>query len=467
MNLAVIGAQWGDEGKGGVMSRLLSKGYFKVTARYQGGPNAGHTIYVAGQPVVLHSLPSGVLNEGVVNVMGNGVVVNPSLVGKEIEDLEARGISLRERLYISNRSPVILPHHIALEYIRSKSAEIDTTKQGIGPCYAAHTDRMCPEVGNFYGPTASVQRLIKEYDGELNISERFDAGKREGRIPATLNLTLDAAKATEEYFRLFEKLGPCVTDTVYLMNGFVNQQRNIIFEGAQGTLLDRDHGTYPFVTSSSTPVGGIAVGLGIDPRHVDKVIGVAKVGYLTRVGNGCLPTELGDLKSLRGEVKLDKSSEIFVELERNVRNGAAADREIGRYMRVVGGEYGATTGRPRRTGWQDEVALNYAIMFGVDSLALTKLDVCDKVPEIKSCVAYKNTKTGETTTQFDPRHLEDYTPVYETQKGWMTDTTNARGYDDLPKNAQEIAERLGKYRPVDMICVGPEDHQTVWINSIF
>ena len=463
-NLAVVGAQWGDEGKGRVMELLIpgymSHGRFDVTARYQGGPNAGHTIYVEGVPVVLHSLPSGVLYEGLNNVMGNGVVVNPALVKAEIDGLRKVGINAKKGLHISHQSPVILPHHIALEYVRSQSEEIDTTKHGIVPCYAAHAERMGAEVTDFFNSARHAERLIKQYDDELRISNRFQEAQKTRPRLAELNMDLDPERTADRYMRLFDELGSCVEDTVYLMNSHIRRGYNILFEGAQGTLLDRDHGTYPFVTSSSTVKAGVGVGLGVDPGVIDHTIGVMKAGYMTRVGNGFMVTELGDPKSLRGEEKLRKDCQEFLALRERVMRGTASDYELGRYMRVAGGEYGATTGRPRRTGWPDLVALDYAIMFGIDSLILTKLDVTDHVPEIKVCTEYKNSE-GNITCRFDSRHLESYRPVYHAQKGWMTDPSKPRNFDELPPEAKELVATIEQFRPVDMICVGPEGHQTI------
>ncbi|MBI4170584.1 MAG: adenylosuccinate synthase, partial [Candidatus Aenigmarchaeota archaeon] len=383
----VVGMHWGDEGKGKIVDVLAAD--YDVIARYQGGENAGHTVYIGDTKYVLHVVPSGVITPDKIEIIGNGTVINLASLVKEIEALEKLKIST-DNLFISDSAHLLMPYHRAAEQKSKTSKAIDTTAKGIGPAYADKTRRAGIRLYHLRNP-----RLLEEMIA-ANAAE--------------LGIEVDAHSATEEHLRLYDRIADKVVDTRYMINDLLQQGKQILSEGAQGTLLDLDHGTYPYVTSSNPTAGGAATGLGVPPK-VRKVIGVMK-GYITRVGSGPFPTELGDPSVLSAETKLLIKSPIFGALEQRVRSGLADDHELGQYIRAKGDEYGATTGRPRRTGWQDLLASRYARMVnGVDMVAVTKMDILDQLPCVKVATSYRNGQ--DRTERFDPNNLNgcmaDYT----------------------------------------------------------
>jgi adenylosuccinate synthase len=396
MNIAVIGAQWGDEGKGKIVDLLTP--HFQVVARYQGGHNAGHTVYVRGTKFVLHLIPSGILHRDVTCVIGNGVVVDPEALFQEVEGLAGSGIEVGERLLISDKAHLILPYHRDLDLLheaRRGERKIGTTSRGIGPAYEDKIGRRGIRACDLADATAL----------EDEVRENVQARNR---------LVGDTAmdwRAIVDRLRAYgERMAPWIGDVGLYLARAMRQGRSVLFEGAQGTLLDIDHGTYPYVTSSNATIGGIYAGLGIGYRSVNGILGVAKV-YTTRVGGGPLPTEL---------------------------SGKMAD-----VLRESGQEYGASTGRPRRCGWYDAVAVRYAVRTnGLDALALTKLDVLDGFDEIQVCTAYRC--AGRTLDEFpaDVRQLEACEPVYETLPGWSESTRGVRTFGRLPMKAQAYVRRL-------------------------
>jgi adenylosuccinate synthase len=396
MNLAVLGAQWGDEGKGKIVDLLTPN--FSIVARYQGGHNAGHTVYANGRKFVLRLLPSGILHSGITCIIGNGVVVDPEALFAEIDELTQAGITIGDRLLISDKAHIILPYHKDLDLLseaRRGERQIGTTRRGIGPAYEDKIARRGIRVGDLAHPEALADAV------------QHNVAARNRLIPDS---TMDWRKVLEDLSRAWQRMSPWVTDVSLFLSRARKAGRTIMFEGAQGTLLDIDHGTYPYVTSSNATVGGICSGLGIGLRAVDSVLGVAKA-YTTRVGEGPLPTEL---------------------------TGA-----IGERLRESGQEFGAVTGRPRRCGWYDAVAVRYAVRVnGLDALALTKLDVLDGLPELQVCTAYRY--RGETLTEMpgDVAQLAACEPVYETLTGWDAPTRGIQKYDELPREARAYVARL-------------------------
>jgi adenylosuccinate synthase len=417
MNIAVLGAQWGDEGKGKVVDLLTP--YFGVVARYQGGHNAGHTVYVSGKKFVLHLVPSGILHDGVACVIGNGVVVDPTALFAEIDMLAGLGVEVGDRLLISDRAHLILPYHRELDVLseaRRGERKIGTTSRGIGPAYEDKIGRrgirMCDLVD-----TKALADEVRE-----NVHARNQIIK---------DSTLDWRRVYEDLLAQGERMRPWMGDVSLALAEAMQNGKRILIEGAQGTMLDIDHGTYPYVTSSNASVGGACTGLGIPPRAVHGVLGVAKA-YTTRVGEGPLPTELtGDL---------------------------------GERLRESGQEYGASTGRPRRCGWFDAVAVRYAVRInGIDALALTKLDVLDGMPVIDICTGYS--VGGRIVTEFpaDLNVIGPCTPVYESWPGWTTPTKGATSFEQLPLEAQRYIARLEEVNgvPVALISTGSDRHETV------
>ena len=420
-NTILIGAQWGDEGKGKVIDVLTSQA--DVIVRYQGGSNAGHTVIAEGKKYVLHLIPSGILHEGKQCVIGNGVVMDPFDLIKEMEMLRGFGISWDGRLFISDRTHMVMQWHRALdkadEARRSNDQKIGTTGRGIGPAYSAKMSRQGFRVGDFL--CADFLKRVRETAEATNV--------RLGKWGAEL---LDVEELVREYAKAAEILSPYIIDTVVFLNTADRAGKSILLEGAQGTMLDIDFGTYPFVTSSSPTSGGACTGSGLSPRRVDRVVGVIKC-YTTRVGSGPFPTELLDA--------------------------------TGEHLRQKGGEFGATTGRPRRCGWFDAVVARYSAMVnGVDFWAMTKLDVLDETPVVKICVAYRR-DDGHIYETFpaDLRALERCTPVYEEMPGWMTDTSKTTRYEDLPLKAKAYVERLVALSGarLGILSVGPARETTL------
>ena len=416
-NIIVLGAQWGDEGKGKVVDLFSAK--FDIVARYQGGHNAGHTVFIGPTKYILKLIPSGILRPGIKAVIGNGVVVDPAALLQEIKTLEAAGIDVRSQLAVSDRAHVIFPFHRIVEKMsegREDRVAIGTTSRGIGPCYEDKTGRrgirICdlfnrPLFESLYDALAEDKRLLAQ---TFNIQE-----------------TIDYVAIREQYLEYGEQLRPMVRDTAQLLNDSIKAGKRVLFEGAQGTMLDVDHGTYPFVTSSSATAGGACTGAGVPPTSIHGVIGVSKA-YATRVGGGPFPTEL---------------------------HGDEGER-----LRKAGNEYGAVTGRPRRCGWFDVPLLKYTAMInGFDSLVITKLDVLDDLDEIPVCVGYEGSSTMPCTFQA----LEAAKPVYETIPGWKAATRGLSRFEDLPSRAHDYLKFLSDRVGVEVGCIstGPERDETI------
>jgi adenylosuccinate synthase len=424
-NLAVVGAQWGDEGKGKVVDLLSDR--FDVVARYQGGPNAGHTVTIGGRRHALQHIPSGVFRPEARIVIGNGTVLDLAKLLVEIDNLIAGGVSLDRRLFISDRAHVILPLLARIDAVRESAAgdaaKIGTTQRGIGPTYEAKAARIGLRVGDLADRASLVEKIRRIVDGEPGRRLR-EGGEDPGAPEAIAN----------EAFAHAQRLAPFIADTTLLLNDWMDEGRSILFEGAQGTLLDLDHGSYPFVTSSSTVAGGLCGGLGVSPRRVDAIAGVFKA-YCSRVGSGPMPTELLD-----------------------------GPDGFGESLRKRGREFGTVTGRPRRCGWFDGVAASYANRINrFDSICVMLLDVLDTFDEIPVCVGYR--LDGKSVRSFPPC-VDDASriePVYETLPGWKQDTTGARRWDDLPEAAKAYLARLAAVvgAEISLVSVGPDREQTI------
>jgi adenylosuccinate synthase len=420
----VIGLQWGDEAKGKLVDLLTEE--HEMVVRYQGGSNAGHTIVTGGQTFKLSLIPSGILTPKVQCIVTGGVVLNPASILQEIDGLVSRGVPVEGRLMLSDRAHVIFPWHIAEDGAMDKSCSsgenIGTTQRGIGPCYA-------DKVGRSY-----AVRLGDLYRGDFakKIEHIVTAKKPLLEVMTGGAVALDAKQITADYEQYAERLKPYVGDTTAHLHDALDAGRKILFEGAQGALLDIDHGTFPFVTSSNSSGVGVSNGSGVPGRWINKVIGVVKA-YTTRVGGGPFPTE--------------------------------QNNEIGQHIRDRGNEYGTVTRRPRRCGWFDVVAARYtARLGGVDAIAIMLLDVLAALPEIKICTAYEI--DGKRVTQF-PSHVDDLrraVPVYETLPGWQQEITTARKLGDLPKNALSYVDRISELvgRPVEVVSIGPDREQTIF-----
>jgi adenylosuccinate synthase len=417
MNIAVLGAQWGDEGKGKIVDLLTPN--FSIVARYQGGHNAGHTVYANGRKFVLRLLPSGILHEGITCVIGNGVVIDPQALFAEIDELAQAGIAVGDRLVISDKAHLILPYHRELDLLteaRRGERKIGTTSRGIGPAYEDKIARRGIRVGDL----ANRESLAEAIQHNVAARNRLIAES-----------TMDWRQVIEEVLRAWERMSPWVTDVSLFLARAREAGRSVMFEGAQGTLLDIDHGTYPYVTSSNATIGGVCTGLGVGPRAIDAVVGVAKA-YTTRVGEGPLPTELSG--------------------------------EIGNRLRETGQEFGAVTGRPRRCGWYDAVAVRYAVRVnGLDALALTKLDVLDGLPELQVCAAYRCRGAILNEMPGDLAQLGACEPVYETLPGWTAPTRGVRRFEDLPRDARAYIARLEEITgvPAALVSTGSAREDTI------
>jgi adenylosuccinate synthase len=416
----VVGAQWGDEGKGKIVDLLSDS--VDIVARYQGGANAGHTIVIEGKKFVLHLIPSGILQSDVQCVIGNGVVIDPVALMEEIAMLESFGISMKDRLFISHKAHLIMPYHKMLDKARESqsSAAIGTTGRGIGPAYIDKFSRSGIRIVDLLDRTVFEEKLRANID-EKNIVLKKIYDQEE----------LDIESIIGEYLDFYVKIDPYIKDTTLLLNQAIAEGKSILMEGAQGALLDVDHGTYPFVTSSNPTSGGACTGLGVPPTKVDSVIGVVKA-YTTRVGNGPFPTELHDA--------------------------------MGENLRKVGAEFGATTGRPRRCGWLDGVALQYSVMInGIDTIALTKLDVLDDIASIGICTGYE--VNGKMLRSF-PANVEDLAkvkPHYEFFEGWNCSLAGIKRYEDLPKQAQDYIAAIEKIAgaKVGIVSLSPDRADTI------
>ena len=420
MNTLVIGSQWGDEGKGKVIDFLTETA--DLVVRSQGGSNAGHTVIANGQKYVLHLVPSGILWDNKVNIIGNGVVINPTSLVEEINYLLDKGVSITpEKLLISDRAHVVLPIHKEIDAAQEEALgdqKIGTTKQGIGPTYADKARR----IGIRMVDLADADRLQSVLEARIKTAN--DELARLGWPKADPKVTLDAVMAAADVLR------PHITNTIPVVNKAIKEGKTVLFEGAQGAMLDIDFGTYPFVTSSNTSAGGCCTGSGVAPTKIDKIIGVCKA-YTTRVGAGPFVTE---------------------------------DDEIADYLHGLGREFGATTGRPRRCGWTDGVVLRFSAMFnGFDEMAMTNLDGLDERDSIKICTAYK---MGDQILEYPPARIEDWAlcePIYETVPGWKQDISKCTTWDELPENCKAYVKRFGEVVgcPVGSVGVGPDREQTI------
>jgi len=424
MIIVIIGAQWGDEGKGKIVDLLADR--FDIVARYQGGHNAGHSVYVGEKAFVLRLLPSGIIHEDSVCVLGNGMVIDPKAFFEEVDQMIAQGISITpERLKVSSRAHLIMPYHRALDHTseeRLGNEKIGTTLRGIGPAYEDKAGRRGIRVSDALSPEVLKMRI------ERNLEEANRIIVLYGQPP------LYADEIFKEVSPLVERLRPFVCETSHFLSEAKKQNKKILLEGAQATLLDVDHGTYPYVTSSNPTAGGASVGAGIPPHHITGVLGIVRT-YATRVGEGPFPTEMLDT-------------------EENMAN----------LIRQRGNEYGSVTKRPRRCGWFDAVATKYAAeLNGFNSVALTKLDVLDALDEIKVCVGYEI--DGETVETFPAvsQDLQKIKPVYETLEGWKSETLGITKFEDLPTKARQYVEFLSNSINVEigLISTGPERDQTI------
>lgn len=425
-NVVVLGTQWGDEGKGKIVDLLTEKA--AAVVRFQGGHNAGHTLVIDGVKTALHLIPSGILRAGVTCVIGNGVVVAPDALLREIRSLEERGVPVMERLHLSHACPLILPYHIALDQAREAkrgNAKIGTTGRGIGPAYEDKVARRGLRVGDLYQP--EFPERLKEVMEYHNFSLKHYYGVDEVNYEETLASCMDWA----------EQLKSIVEDTVELVHTIRDNGGDIMFEGAQGTLLDIDHGTYPFVTSSNTTAGGVATGSGVGPLYLDEILGITKA-YTTRVGAGPFPTELFD--------------------------------DIGERLQTKGNEKGTTTGRSRRCGWFDAMLVKHAIRVNsISTICLTKLDVLDGLDTIKVCIGYQDKNGNPVQMPSSADQFEKVTPIYKELPGWQETTFGAKCIDELPANAlayiKFIEHAIGA--PIDIISTGPDREETIVLRHSF
>ncbi len=420
-NVVILGTQWGDEGKGKIVDLLTEQ--VALVARFQGGHNAGHTLVIDGKTTVLHLIPSGILRDGVKCLIGNGVVLSPEALLKEIAELEANGVPVRERLLLSPACPLILPFHVALDQAREAAkgkAKIGTTGRGIGPAYEDKVARRGLRLGDVFNEESFAEKLK-----EVMHYHNFALEKYFSVEPVSYEDTL--AQALE----WAKELKPMVADVTDMLHQARENQENILFEGAQGSLLDIDHGTYPFVTSSNTTAGGTATGSGFGPCYLDYVLGITKA-YTTRVGSGPFPTEL--------------------------------DCDVGEHLGVKGHEFGATTGRKRRTGWFDAVAVKHAIRINsISGICLTKLDVLDGLETVRICVGYQDNNGQPVGIPYDADGWENVKPVYEDMPGWTDSTFGAKSLDELPQAAKDYIVRLEELTgaSIDIISTGPDRVETI------
>ena len=426
-SVVVLGAQWGDEGKGKIVDLLTEE--IGAVVRFQGGHNAGHTLVINGKKTVLHLIPSGILREDALCLIGNGVVLSPAALKKEIGELEATGVEVRSRLKISPATPLIMPYHIALDQAREKAAggkAIGTTGRGIGPAYEDKVARRGIRVADLHYPKELAEKLreVMEYHNFV-LTEYLKAE------PVDYQLTLDEALAFGEY------VDPMKHDVAGLLHDLRRDGKRVLFEGAQGSLLDIDHGTYPYVTSSNTTVGGALAGTGVGAEAIDYVLGIAKA-YATRVGSGPFPTELHD--------------------------------DVGQGIRDRGQEFGATTGRPRRCGWIDLVALKRAVAInGINGLCITKLDILDGMPSLKLCIAYKYRGKQTEYAPLDAAGWDECEPVYLEFPGWNESTAGITEWDKLPPAARAYLRALEELVecPLAMVSTGPDRDANIILQDPF
>jgi len=420
-NVVVIGTQWGDEGKGKIVDLLTDRA--AAVARFQGGHNAGHTLVIDGEKTVLHLIPSGILREGVSCLIGNGVVLSLEALIKEANELIARGVPVYERLRISPRCPLILPSHVALDLAREKvrgAAAIGTTGRGIGPAYEDKVSRRALKVSDLFVRENFASKLGEILDYHNFLLKNYFRVK-----------TIDFAKTLEDAMQAAEIVAPITVDVTQVLQDLNDAGKSILFEGAQGTFLDIDQGTYPYVTSSNTVAAAASTGTGVGPRDLDYILGIVKA-YTTRVGAGPFPTELFD--------------------------------DLGQHLARVGAEFGATTGRPRRCGWFDAVALRRSIVnSSVSGLCVTKLDVLDDLASIQICVGYQIDGESIPGLPVVVDRFAECEPVYEELPGWQDSTVGVTKLKDLPDNARKYLDRIEELAgvPVDIISTGPDREQTI------
>jgi len=423
--MVLVGAQWGDEGKGKATDLLGGRVDYGV--RYQGGNNAGHTVVIGNESYALHLLPSGILTPGVVPVIGNGVVIDPDVLLHEIDGLEQRGVTC-ERLVISAGAHLIMPHHVALDRVTERflgKAQIGTTGRGIGPAYGDKVGRLGVRVQDLFDEKILREKLDLALDAKNQILAKIYNRR-----------AIDAAAVVEEYLGYAERMRPHVVDTSLLLNNALDDGKFVLLEGSQGTLLDVDHGTYPFVTSSNPTAGGAAAGAGIGPTRIDRVVGILKA-YTTRVGSGPFPTELLD--------------------------------DMGEYLRTTGGEIGVTTGRLRRCGWFDAVIARYATRVnGLTDIFLTKLDVLSGLERVPVCVAYDVDGARQDEVPMTQTEFHHAKPIYEYFDGWAEDISAVRSFDDLPRNARRYVDALEQMvrAPIAAIGVGPGRDETISVRDL-
>lgn len=417
----IVGAQWGDEGKGKIVDLLSVNA--DIVARFQGGANAGHTIVIDDKKYILHLIPSGILNPKSICVIGNGVVIDPVALMEEIEMLKSHNIDVTDRLFISHKAHLIMPYHKMMDTVRENSKTekaIGTTGRGIGPAYIDKAKRTGIRIVDLLDRADFEEKLrynINEYNEVLTKIYGHEE--------------LDVDSIVEKYLEFDKLIDPYVTDISTLLNNYIAEGKEILVEGAQGALLDLDHGTYPFVTSSNPTSGGACTGLGIPPTSVDEIIGIVKA-YTTRVGNGPFPTQLDD--------------------------------EIGKHLATVGHEFGATTGRPRRCGWLDLFALKYSVMInGISNIALTKLDVLDGLSEIKVCTGYSIDGKLLNSFPVDMQKFKKIELVYKSFKGWNTDTSNFKSYSEFPKEVTDYIDFIEEFTgaKITLVSVSPDRNDTI------
>lgn len=430
-NVVVIGTQWGDEGKGKLVDWLTES--VQGVVRFQGGHNAGHTLVIGGRKQVLRLIPSGILRPNTVCYVGNGVVLAPDALLSEIAELETAGVSVRERLRISEACPLILPYHVAIDQAREAArgeAKIGTTGRGIGPAYEDKVARRALRVQDLFAPKRFRERVAEVLELHNFVLQHYLKAQ-----------TLSVDKVVDDALALAEQIAPMVADVPNALAQAMARGENLLFEGAQGALLDVDHGTYPYVTSSNCVAGAAAAGAGVGPQSLHYVLGITKA-YTTRVGSGPFPTELFD--------------------------------DMGKHLATVGKEFGAVTGRPRRTGWFDAPALKRSIQLnGVSGLCVTKLDVLDGLPLVKLCIGYREKgATGGPTIDllpFGADAVERMEPVFETMPGWTETTCGVQHWDALPLNARRYLERLSQSveAPIDIVSTGPDRDETILVRHPF
>jgi adenylosuccinate synthase len=426
-NVVIIGTQWGDEGKGKVVDWLTESAQGVV--RFQGGHNAGHTLVIGGRKQVLRLIPSGILRPGVTCYIGSGVVLSPSALLQEIDELERAGVVVRDRLRISGTCPLILPYHVALDQAREArrgAAKIGTTGRGIGPAYEDKVARRAVRVRDLFSPQGLRERIREALDLHNFVLERYF-----GVAP------LDPEKVTDDALGLAPRIAAMVADVPAELASAARRGDRLLFEGAQGALLDVDHGTYPFVTSSNCIAGAAAAGAGVGPQQLDYVLGIAKA-YTTRVGSGPFPTELFD--------------------------------DTGKHLATRGNEFGSVTGRPRRCGWFDAVAMRRSIQInGVSGLCVTKLDVLDGLPTVRICTGYQRAGAPVDLLPFGADDVAACEPLYEDWPGWSESTFGARRWEDLPAAAQRYLQRLSELvgAPIDIVSTGPDRDETILLRHPF